>query len=76
MIQSTRAISNMRYLEFHAISSNIIEGIKAVFVLFFLTIKDGSNKLVKVRMYVRTFTNLLGPSKYTNLLVPQINNKF
>ena len=31
----------------------------------------GPNKLVKVRMYVRTFTNLLSSSEYANLLVPQ-----
>ena len=52
------------------VSSNINEGIKAV--LFFKWKKwVGPNKLVKVCMYVGTFTNLLGPSEYANLLVPQ-----
>ena len=53
------------------VSSNINEGIKAV--LFF---KDesksfGINKLVKVSSYIPTFTNLLNPSEYANLTVPQ-----
>ena len=39
-------------------SSYIIEGIK---VVFFLTKKDDINKLVKVRIYVRTFTDLSDP---------------
>ena len=55
-------------------SSNINEGIKAVLLFKRKNWEQkvlGPNKLVKVRMYVRTFTNLLGPSEYANLLVPQ-----
>ena len=59
----------------YLISTNIIESIKAVFV-FFLTKKDGTSKLVKVSSYIPTFTNLLSPSEYTDLLVPQINCEF
>ena len=55
-------------------SSNINQVIKAV--LFFKQKKWeqkvlGPNKLVKVSMYVWTFTNLLGPNEYANLLVTQ-----
>ena len=55
-------------------SSNINEGIKTV--LFYgrkkLRAKRfGTSKLVKVSSYIRTFTNLLSPSEYANLLVPQ-----
>ena len=55
-------------------SSDINEGIKAV--LFFKRKKMRAksfrpNELVKVRTYIRTFTNLLGPSEYANLLVQQ-----
>ena len=55
-------------------SSNINEGIKAV--IFFKRKKMGAKsfgtgKLVKVSSYIRTFANLLSPSEYANLLVPQ-----
>ena len=60
----------------YLISNNIIEGIKAVWFFFFLTKKDGTSKLVKVSSYIPTFTNLLSPSDYADLLVPQINCEF
>ena len=54
-------------------SSNINEGIKAV---FFFKKKDGTGKLVKVSSYIPTFTKLLNPSEYANLPVPQIHGEF
>ena len=46
--------------------SNIIEGIKAVLLLYFLTRKDGICKSVKVRTYIP----LLNPSAKPSLLEP------
>ena len=36
----------------------------------------GISKLVKVSPYIPTFTNLLNPSEYADLPVPQINDEF
>ena len=36
----------------------------------------GIGKLVKVSPYIPTFTNLLNPSEYADLPVPQINDEF
>ena len=61
-------------------SSNINEGIKAV-LFFKQKRKDesksfGIGKLATVSPYIPTFTNLLNPSEYADLPVPQINGEF